>query len=454
MRIEENKAEDFNENNPDFDVEMTPGGLRLIHCHLTDREIILPEEINGEKLRIIGSRAFTEDAQFTEKITIPGTVRIVEEYAFELCLSLEEVILNEGVEVLGREFLISTRVEKIRIPSSVRKIEDAGLLSAGVIADENNPVYLSDDYGLYSRRKDGTLVLETVNPKDKRVFYSIRQGTAAIREGAFEEHVNLESLEIPASLVNLPDKVLVNSANPYSKKSGIKTVLIDETNPHFFEKDGSVYENIAEHAQKLVRYLGNAFDYRPEENVSSIGPYAFIHSVLRHIDIPSTVLDLNSEAFIGCHVREIFFEGEKLRIRFPKNHEHRLYGLLKAFGQNGKIYDFDYYDHFLIENTEPMDGDRLRMICCRLENDRDMSGETRKRIIAKVQREFKTLIEVAGRENDIESLEKMAALHFFTEDNIEDAIDALSRFGRKEAMAVLMDFKHQNFKEEDFDFSL
>lgn len=437
-----------------YETEMTPRGLKLKKCHLESPEIILPEKIDGEELRIIGQRAFAEEAQFTEKIRIPSSVRLIEPYAFDLCLSLREVILEEGVRELGREWLISTRVEKVFIPSTVRKIHEPGALSAGFSVDEKNPVYFSDDYGLYRRLSDSSWELETVNPRDHRQFYAVLEGCVSFSSGALEEHDYLESLLLPSTLNTLPPKALINSANPYARRLGIRRILIAEGNSRFFEREGGIYEKLDEGRCRLLRYLGNEFEFGPAGDVCQIASYAFIHSQLRHITVPSSVDLVDPEAFIGCHVRDIYFEKEKLLIRFPKNHEHRLYGLLKSFGQNGCLYDFHYYDHFLTENTEPLDADRLRMICCRLENDRDMTDEVRQRIEEKVRDNFSLLMAVAGEENDLESLEKMCRLGFFNRENLGEAIRILSEKGRKEAMAMLMDYQYRHFPPEDFDFSL
>ena len=51
---------------------------------------------------------------------MPKSLQEIGKCAFENCYSLEQIALNEGLEVIGEEAFIRTRLEHIKIPSTVR----------------------------------------------------------------------------------------------------------------------------------------------------------------------------------------------------------------------------------------------------------------------------------------------------------------------------------------------
>ena len=437
----------------DFEYEERDEGLRLISYLGEDREVTVPSHAGGRPVRIIARHAFFENGQMIERLTLPDTLREIESLAFELCLNMRTVVIPEGLEIIRREAFLSGALEVLHLPSSVREIEEPGLFDMALAVDPADPIYHYDGYGLYKKTEAG-LSLETVDPKDRRVFYAVAEGTTALRRGALDAHEYLESISLPKSLTDLPDYALINSMNPYSNLSGITEIVVHEDNPRYFTENGRLFERLEDGTCRLIRFFGREWEYTVEGNVSDIAPCAFLKTPLRRITIPRTVRHFHPEAFVGSHVRELIFEERDLTIRFPKNHDHRLYGLLKNFGKNGCFYDFTAYDKFLLENTEWIDGDRVRMLLSRLGDHEDMTEEKRGAIRAKIEDNFEKIIGIIAGENDLSALEKLAAFGFFTADNIDTAIERCGSEGRKEAMAVLMEEKHKTIGFEEFDFSL
>lgn len=70
----------------------------------------------------IGSSAFYECRTLT-KIEIPGNVKVIEDYAFNVCTGLKSVIINEGTTEIGKSaFDWCTDLTEIQIPKSVTTI--------------------------------------------------------------------------------------------------------------------------------------------------------------------------------------------------------------------------------------------------------------------------------------------------------------------------------------------
>jgi len=81
-----------------------------IHC--------IPEYINKMPVRVIGKNAFAQSN--IRGIIIPGTVREIKSYAFERCLSLENVWVAEGVKIIkDGAFERCRSLRKVIIPENV-----------------------------------------------------------------------------------------------------------------------------------------------------------------------------------------------------------------------------------------------------------------------------------------------------------------------------------------------
>lgn len=104
-------------------------------------EIIIPSELNGMKVTTIGEKAFY--MKNAEKITIPSTVKLIDnnafsyceslkhieipssvkeiqKYAFYNCTSLTSITLNEGLEILGASAFARCNLSTAIIPSTLK----------------------------------------------------------------------------------------------------------------------------------------------------------------------------------------------------------------------------------------------------------------------------------------------------------------------------------------------
>ena len=101
--------------------------------------VAFPEDREGtfiipSNIEIIGEQAFRDTS--LKSITIPGTVRVVEEHAFFGGHSLEEVVIEEGVEELNQyAFRDCTALRKITIPGSVKELGAGAFLECTGLED-------------------------------------------------------------------------------------------------------------------------------------------------------------------------------------------------------------------------------------------------------------------------------------------------------------------------------
>ena len=83
----------------------------------------LREVVMYEGLKIIGNKAFAGCISLDD-ITIPSTVTEIEYHAFDRCTNLRKIELHEGLEKIGGgAFQECTSLQSITIPSTVTKID-------------------------------------------------------------------------------------------------------------------------------------------------------------------------------------------------------------------------------------------------------------------------------------------------------------------------------------------
>jgi hypothetical protein len=203
------------------------------------------------------SRAFAWCGGLRE-IIIPDGVRIIGDWAFDHCTGLTNIILSDSVIAIGEDaFYFCEELTKITIPKGVTNIgkhpfEHCPRL-IGITVDPLNPFYCSVEGVLFDK---GTNTLIQC-PMTKTGAYSIPEGVTGIGEGAFKYCTGLTSVTIPDSVTRLGEGALANCRS----------------------------------LTNLV--IGN--------RVSDIGRWAFYNcSSLESISIPCSVTNLGQVAFTYC----------------------------------------------------------------------------------------------------------------------------------------------------------
>jgi hypothetical protein len=111
----------------DYTYEENEDGTITITAYTgSAEELIIPSEIDGKAVAEIGHDLFdfvNGGNKTIKKITIPSSVKKIDEGAFVWAESLEEVYIEDGVEDIGENaFAGCQKLKKITIPKSVEKI--------------------------------------------------------------------------------------------------------------------------------------------------------------------------------------------------------------------------------------------------------------------------------------------------------------------------------------------
>lgn len=88
----------------------------LVRYNGSDKEIVVPGEVNGMEVQAVDSAFAGSDIV---SISFPESVKRVYSYAFENCAALRSVSLSKGMTQLNKVFQGCTALTDIYIPSSV-----------------------------------------------------------------------------------------------------------------------------------------------------------------------------------------------------------------------------------------------------------------------------------------------------------------------------------------------
>ncbi len=464
-------------------------------------QIKIPDQIDGYPVVEIGPEAFTEHGALIERIEVPPTVKRIGEGAFKMCMSLTELILQDGLEVIGKSSLYVAPLSSLYIPSTVYCIEmpyELGEISWEI--DEKNPYYFTDGYALYHQEKEG-MELVVVRKNDTRKEYEILEGTVSVGKGSFGGHAHIEKvifppsvrvikedafescqalretvffegleeiqadafsycvslagMKLPASLKVLGKKALTNTFGWSDKVNGITHIEVEAGNTVFYTDKNALYQRNSDGKEILVKYFGNEREYRIPSSVSYIGWSACRRAGFRGLVIPSSIKAAENKAFIECRNLEwIELEADQVTLYVPQTPIYRKDEVTQLLSQDedAAIYDYAGYDRLF--ETYFYLTDKTKMACCRLKYPVCLSAEMQKVYESYVKENLNEILNDIGSREDMELLSDLSELGFFTEENIDTCIDEINRYGKAKLMSFLLNYKKDHLAVEEFDFSL
>ena len=279
-----------------------------------DTEIIVPEVIGNYTVTSL-KKTFYKKRQI-KSVTVPKTVKEIGEETFFECDSLREVVLNQGLEIIGSyAFYRCEELEKIDIPDTVKEIGE----SAWKYCEKMTEIKLPDgltclEDSLFSRcgNLKTVSVPDSVSEIGDSVFWMCSQlaefkfpnGVTKIGSVAFDGCRNLKEITIPTSV-----KTIDNSA--FSGCSGIKNITIPEGVTEICSGVFADCRNLKEIIiPTSVKTIDNsAFsgcsgikNITIPEGVTKIGDKAFASCYkLASISLPDSLTSIGEEAFEGCY---------------------------------------------------------------------------------------------------------------------------------------------------------
>ncbi len=116
----------------------------LERCVLCESKMHIPYKVNGKIVAGIGKGAFRRCEKLTS-ITIPNSIRSIEQSAFEACSFLESVSLPRSVTVIRESvFEACARLKNVLMPSSITEICARAFSGCKSLVSVNLPVNLQN----------------------------------------------------------------------------------------------------------------------------------------------------------------------------------------------------------------------------------------------------------------------------------------------------------------------
>lgn len=243
-----------------------------------------------------------------KEVTVPDSVTVLEERVFEECASLTDVKLSKNLrEIRQGTFNNCVSLQKITIPQEVSAIgsyychasfEGCDKLSY-IDVDKNNTTFTSIDGILYSKSKQ-TLYYYPPAREDKS--FSIPNYVRNIRYYAFKGAKYLKTLSIPKEVINLECAFAQCES---VERIQLPSKLPNDTLPSFEGctslKKITIPSGVTTISAAAFRNCDSLKTVVMPNTVTKINNYAFYHcDKLRNVTLGSKVKKIGDDTFASC----------------------------------------------------------------------------------------------------------------------------------------------------------
>ena len=254
-----------------YEIYYDMGDAVITGCSKSAVSVDIPEEIEGYPVTEIYIAAFKDCTELV-KVTMPATIRRIEQYAFENCTSLTDITLTDSVNFISyRAFYGCSSLKNLTIPETVTYIGDNAFTDCTSLESINIPNRVQS---IGAEAFKGCSSLSTVS------IGTGKTSLTSIGWSAFDGCMSLTEFTVPANVTSLGQYAFYDC-------SSLKSVTING--------------KLNEIKDYVFNCCTNLESVNIPETVTSIGLRSFFRcSSLKNITIPESVTSINDFAFENC----------------------------------------------------------------------------------------------------------------------------------------------------------
>ena len=229
---------------------------------------------NSDTTLLLAYAALNEASQYT----VPATVRRIALGAFAQNIHLRTLVLPDGLREIGAELTRGSRLQNLRIPASVCRIEsslhDTASSAFNLTVDPASRHYRMEGNRLMSY--DGDTLLQVLGAQGE---YSVPTGVRVLGNGLFYTNKNLTKVILPDGLTAIGDWAFAYSTADVRLPSSLQRI-----------GEAAFIENTGIKKVSLP-------------NLTYMGKDAFYLSSLEEVDSLLSLRDIPSDAFSTSNLR-------------------------------------------------------------------------------------------------------------------------------------------------------
>lgn len=305
----------------------------------SEKDVIIPDTIEGETVTSIGSKAF-RDKKLTS-VKLPESITIIEDKAFEKN-NLKSINLPEGLTYIGAGAFSSNELSSVQIPKNIKEIPMAsfsknnlksviisnGVTSVGLGAFKGNKIeslnipdtvtnigkmaFQENELNYIKLSKNTEIIEVSSFTKNKLTEVNIPEGVKIIGDAAFREN-NLETVNLSSTVERIGDTAF--NGNKLSKVI-IPTNIKQIGNEAFTNNNEVKLEylklvqainagksiNLEGKAEEKVKNLKLQIEKAKEINEKVYATVEEVNEVVKNLE---NAIKLLNEDYLACSIKEI-----------------------------------------------------------------------------------------------------------------------------------------------------
>lgn len=293
-------------------------------------------------------------------LTIPSTVKdLNNQYTFNVTAiasagsytNVNAVVLPSTIKTINTNAFSNSQITTINIPAGTNDIKDGAFAQienlTAITVDAGNSKYTAEDGVLYETTS-GNKYLKAYPVAKAGTTFTVPSGVYGVSTNGFQLAKNLTTINLPASIQDLPASP---EANGFTSAKKLTAIKVDPANTNFKDEDGVV---LTKDGKTLVAY---PFARHGVANAAYNGPLATMHPGEVY-SIPTSVETIGKGAFAKAkeitavqlnNVKKIS-EGAFYSVRNLRNVE---LGASVETIENGAISDTPDLSRFTVDNNNP-----------------------------------------------------------------------------------------------------